>query len=64
MFAHWLLETQSSAAYPLAYLYGIDSPTGTGRSGLSMVPYPAGRGGGGFWGRLASRTEGLYDSGS
>lgn len=38
MFAHWLLKTQSSAAYPLAYLYGVDSPMGT-RSGLSMVPY-------------------------
>ena len=35
-FARWLLETQTD--YPLAYLYGLDSPMGT-RSGLSMVPY-------------------------
>jgi hypothetical protein len=35
-FARWLLETQTD--YPLAYLYGPDSPMGT-RSGLSMVPY-------------------------
>lgn len=38
MFARWLLVTQSSAAHPLTYLYGSDSPLGT-RSGLSMVPY-------------------------
>ncbi|MGF1567390.1 MAG: FAD-dependent oxidoreductase [Nodosilinea sp.] len=38
MFARWLLETQASPSYPLAYLYGVDSPMGT-RSGLSMVPY-------------------------
>ncbi len=36
MFARWLLETQTG--YPLAYLYGADSPMGT-LSGLSMVPY-------------------------
>jgi FAD dependent oxidoreductase len=38
MFARWLLETQSGPNYPLAYLYGADSPMGT-LSGLSMVPY-------------------------
>lgn len=38
MFARWLLETQSSPSYPLAYLYGADGPMGT-LSGLSMVPY-------------------------
>ncbi|MFZ4639670.1 MAG: FAD-dependent oxidoreductase [Nodosilinea sp.] len=38
MFARWLLTTQSSAAHPLTYLYGSDSPLGS-RSGLSMVPY-------------------------
>ncbi|HIK43979.1 MAG TPA: FAD-dependent oxidoreductase [Leptolyngbyaceae cyanobacterium M65_K2018_010] len=38
MFARWLLETQATPDYPLAYLYGPDSPMGT-RSGLSMVPY-------------------------
>jgi hypothetical protein len=38
MFARWLIETQASPDYPLAYLYGPDSPMGT-RSGLSMVPY-------------------------
>ncbi|PSR18853.1 NAD(FAD)-dependent dehydrogenase [filamentous cyanobacterium CCP3] len=37
-FAHWLLETQSGPNYPLAYLYGVESPMGT-LSGLSMVPY-------------------------
>ncbi len=37
-FARWLLETQATPAYPLAYLYGPDSPMGT-LSGLSMVPY-------------------------
>ncbi|MBE9108787.1 FAD-dependent oxidoreductase [Nodosilinea sp. LEGE 07298] len=37
-FARWLLETQSGPDYPLAYLYGNDSPMGT-LSGLSMVPY-------------------------
>ena len=38
MFARWLIETQSSERFPLAYLYGPDSPMGT-LSGLSMVPY-------------------------
>lgn len=38
MFARWLMETQSTEGYPLAYLYGSDSPMGT-LSGLSMVPY-------------------------
>jgi hypothetical protein len=38
MFARWLMETQSSEAYPLTYMYGPDSPMGT-LSGLSMVPY-------------------------
>jgi len=38
MFARWLLETQTTPDYPLAYLYGADSPMGT-LSGLSMVPY-------------------------
>ena len=38
LFARWLLETQASPSYPLAYLYGVESPMGT-RSGLSMVPY-------------------------
>nr|WP_278003496.1 FAD-dependent oxidoreductase [Nodosilinea sp. TSF1-S3] len=38
MFARWLLETQAGPNYPLAYLYGADSPMGT-LSGLSMVPY-------------------------
>ncbi len=38
MFARWLLETQSGPNYPLAYLYGAESPMGT-LSGLSMVPY-------------------------
>jgi hypothetical protein len=38
MFARWLLETQATPNYPLAYLYGADSPMGT-HSGLSMVPY-------------------------
>jgi len=38
MFARWLLETQSTDRFPLAYLYGPDSPMGT-LSGLSMVPY-------------------------
>lgn len=37
-FARWLLETQSTADYPLTYLSGNDSPMGT-LSGLSMVPY-------------------------
>ncbi|MEA5448668.1 FAD-dependent oxidoreductase [Leptolyngbya sp. CCNP1308] len=37
-FARWLIETQSGPNYPLAYLYGADSPMGT-LSGLSMVPY-------------------------
>jgi hypothetical protein len=38
LFARWLMETQSSEQFPLAYLYGADSPMGT-LSGLSMVPY-------------------------
>ncbi len=38
MFARWLLETQVTPNYPLAYLYGSESPLGT-LSGLSMVPY-------------------------
>jgi len=38
MFARWLLETQTSSRFSLAYLYGPDSPMGT-LSGLSMVPY-------------------------
>lgn len=38
MFARWLMETQISDRFPLAYLYGPDSPMGT-LSGLSMVPY-------------------------
>jgi hypothetical protein len=38
MFARWLMETQVNPDYPLAYLYGPDSPMGT-LSGLSMVPY-------------------------
>lgn len=38
MFARWLMETQTSDRFPLAYLYGPDSPMGT-LSGLSMVPY-------------------------
>jgi hypothetical protein len=37
-FARWLMETQATDEYPLAYLYGADSPMGT-LSGLSMVPY-------------------------
>nr|WP_242028231.1 FAD-dependent oxidoreductase [Pseudanabaena sp. FACHB-2040] len=37
-FARWLMETQATPEYPLAYLYGPDSPMGT-LSGLSMVPY-------------------------
>ncbi|MGB3138108.1 MAG: FAD-dependent oxidoreductase, partial [Nodosilinea sp.] len=37
-FAHWLLETQASPSYPLAYLHGDESPMGT-LSGLSMMPY-------------------------
>jgi len=38
MFARWLMETQSNDRFPLAYLYGAESPMGT-LSGLSMVPY-------------------------
>jgi len=38
MFARWLMEEQATAAYPLTYLYGPDSPMGT-LSGLSMTPY-------------------------
>ncbi len=38
MFARWLIETQNTERFPLAYLYGPDSPMGT-LSGLSMVPY-------------------------
>lgn len=38
MFAQWLLETQRSPNFPLAYLSGSDSPMNTA-SGLSMVPY-------------------------
>ncbi len=38
LFARWMMETQGSERFPLAYLYGPDSPMGT-LSGLSMVPY-------------------------
>ncbi|MBU6229736.1 MAG: FAD-dependent oxidoreductase [Cyanobacteria bacterium REEB459] len=38
MFAEWLLESQSTPQFPLAFLKGADSPLGT-QSGLSMVPY-------------------------
>jgi hypothetical protein len=38
LFAEWLIKNQSEPGFPLAYLYGIDSPMGT-QSGLSMFPY-------------------------
>jgi len=38
LFAEWLLETQATPDFPLAYLMGADSPKGT-ESGLSMMPY-------------------------
>lgn len=39
LFAEWLMEVKAEPArYPLAYLFGADSPMGT-LSGLSMTPY-------------------------
>ena len=38
LFARWLIQTQAQSKFPLTYLYGDKSLTGTA-SGLSMVPY-------------------------
>ncbi|GAB1541312.1 FAD-dependent oxidoreductase [Scytonema sp. NUACC21] len=38
LFAEWLIETQTRPGFPLAYLFGTESPMGT-VSGLSVVPY-------------------------
>jgi hypothetical protein len=38
VFAEWLMQTQATPEYPLAFLSGKDAPMGT-LSGLSMMPY-------------------------
>ncbi|NEQ33094.1 MAG: FAD-dependent oxidoreductase [Leptolyngbya sp. SIO4C5] len=38
LFAKWLLETQATEDFPLAYITGAAAPMGT-ESGLSMTPY-------------------------